>query len=198
MPMPPKARLTKPAILTAAVELVRENGPDALNARALAKKLGCSTQPVFSNYASMETLRADVIAAGMERYHRYLAEEMGSGQYPPYKASGMGYIRFALEEKELFKLLFMRDRSGETIGEDLEEVGPIIALIQDKTGMSFERARMFHLEMWLYVHGIATMLATNYLPWTMEDISDFLTDAFEGLRLRFAALPQEGETKQAR
>lgn len=196
--MPPRAKLTKPAILTAAVELVRENGPDALNARALAKKLGCSTQPVFSNYASMETLRADVIAAGMERYHRYLAEEMGSGQYPPYKASGMGYIRFALEEKELFKLLFMRDRSGETIGEDLEEVGPIIALIQDKTGMSFERARTFHLEMWLYVHGIATMLATNYLPWTMEDISDFLTDAFEGLRLRFAALPQEEETKQAR
>lgn len=196
--MPPRARLTKPAILAAAVELVRENGPDALNARALAKKLGCSTQPVFSNYASMEALRTDVISAGMERYHRYLAEEMGSGQYPPYKASGMGYIRFALEEKELFKLLFMRDRSGETIGEDLEEVGPIIALIQDKTGMSFERARLFHLEMWLYVHGIATMLATNYLPWTMEDISGFLTDAFEGLRLRFAALPPEEETKQPR
>ena len=33
--------------------------------------------------------------------------------YPPYKAMGMGYIRFAAEERELFRLLFMRDRSGE-------------------------------------------------------------------------------------
>lgn len=197
--MPPRAKLTRPAVLAAAVELVRESGPDALNARALAKKLGCSTQPVFSNYASMEALRTDVIAAGMERYHRYLVEEMGSGKYPPYKASGMGYIRFALEEKELFKLLFMRDRTGETISDNIEEIRPILSLIQEKTGMSLERARLFHLEMWLYVHGIATMLATNYLPWTMEDIGGFLTDAFEGLRMRYAALPPEGEgTNQPR
>lgn len=189
--MPPKIRLSKPAILSAAVELVRESGPDALNARALAQRLGCSTQPIFSNYASMEALRTDVIAAGMERYHRYLAEDMGSGQYPPYKASGMGYIRFALEEKELFKLLFMRDRSGENITDDVEELRPILTLIQDKTGMSFARSRQFHLEMWIYVHGIATMLATGYLPWTMEDISAMLTDAFEGLRMRFAAQPPE-------
>ena len=183
--MPPRNKVAKRDILSAAVELTRAG--EALNARALAQKLGCSTQPIFSNYASMEALRADVIAASLERYHRYLAESMASGKYPPYKASGMGYIRFALEEKELFKLLFMRDRSGEVIGEDLEEVGPIIALIQEKTGMSFERARLFHLEMWLYVHGIATMLATGYLPWTMEDISAMLTDAFEGLRMRFEA-----------
>lgn len=187
--MPPKSKVTKGDILNAAVELARAGEP--LNARALAQRLGCSTQPVFSNYAAMEALRADVIAAAMDRYHQYLSDEMESGRHPPYKASGMGYIRFALEEKELFKLLFMRDRSGEVIGEDLEEIGPIIALIQEKTGMSFERSRLFHLEMWLYVHGIATMLATGYLPWTMEDISAMLTDAFEGLRMRFAALPPE-------
>lgn len=183
--MPPRNKVTKRAILDAAVELTRSGEP--LNARALAQRLGCSTQPIFSNYATMEVLRADVIAAGMERYHQYLSEEMGNGKYPLYKASGMGYIRFALEEKELFKLLFMRDRTGEAITDDVEELRPILALIQEKTGMSFERARQFHLEMWIYVHGIATMLATNYLPWTMEDISDMLTDAFEGLRMRFEA-----------
>lgn len=183
--MPPKSRVSQKDVLDAAVALVRERGADALNARAVAQKLDCSTQPIFSNYATMDALKNGVIAAALELYHTYLKREMDSGAYPPYKASGMGYIRFALEERELFKLLFMRDRSGEVIGEDLEEVGPIIALIQRKTGMSFERARLFHLEMWLYVHGIATMLATKYLPWSMEDISNMLTDAFEGLRLRF-------------
>ena len=183
--MPPKSRVTKQTILAAAVELVRSEGAQALNARALARKLNCSTQPIFSNYATMDALRGEVIDAALERYHVYLKESMESGRYPPYKASGMGYIRFATEEKELFKLLFMRDRTGEVIGEDLDEIAPIIRLIQEKTGMSFERARLFHLEMWLYVHGVAAMLATNYLPWGLEDIDDMLTDAFEGLRLRF-------------
>lgn len=185
--MPPRSRTDKGTILAAAVELVRAGGAPALNARALAKRLDCSTQPIFSNYPTMEALRSDVIAAALERYHGYLSESMVSGEYPPYKASGMGYIRFAMEEKELFKLLFMRDRTGEVIGEDLEEVAPILSLIQEKTEMSFERARLFHLEMWLYVHGVATMLATNYLPWSMEEVSAMLTDAFEGLRLRFAS-----------
>ena len=47
---------------------------------------------------------------------------MSAGQYPPYKASGMAYIRFAREQRELFKLLFMRDRTNEekAAGEELE------------------------------------------------------------------------------
>ena len=185
--MPPKAKLSQNEILQAAIAIVRDEGDAGLNARALAKRLGTSTQPIFTHYSSMDQLRRDVIGEAQRLYQSYLDREMSSGRYPAYKASGMGYIRFALEEKELFKLLFMRDRTGEVIGEDLDEVGPIITLIQEKTGMSFERARLFHLEMWLYVHGVATMLATNYLPWSMEDVSAMLTDAFEGLRLRFSS-----------
>ena len=64
-----------------------------------------------------------------ELYQNYLKEDMASGKYPPYKASGMAYIRFAKEEKELFRLLFMRDRSHESI-EDKEENKPLIELIQ--------------------------------------------------------------------
>ena len=52
--MPPKAKVTREDILSACVEIIRESGFDAVNARALASRLGCSTQPIFSNYASME------------------------------------------------------------------------------------------------------------------------------------------------
>lgn len=50
-------------------------------------------------------------------YQNYLKEDMTSRKYSPYKASGMAYIRFAKKEKELFKLLFMRDRTHENIGD---------------------------------------------------------------------------------
>ena len=64
---------------------------------------------------------------------------MAAGKYPVYKASGMAYIRFAKEERELFKLLFMRDRTGEKIAED-EEIRPIIQIIMENTGWSEQKA----------------------------------------------------------
>ena len=119
-------------------------------------------------------------------YHSYLREDMDKGKFPPYKASGMAYIRFAMEEKELFKLLFMRDRSHEKISEQNEEIKPLIELIMKNTGISEEEAYLFHLEMWIYVHGIATMMATSYLEWDINFISKVLTDGYVGLKYRYS------------
>ena len=55
--MPPKARITKREIISTAIILVRENGAGSLNARAIASALGCSTQPIFSNFSSMDELQ---------------------------------------------------------------------------------------------------------------------------------------------
>ena len=58
--MAPRVKVTGETVVNAAVEVVRECGAQALNARALAARLGCSTQPIFSNFASMEELRRAV------------------------------------------------------------------------------------------------------------------------------------------
>ena len=183
--MPPKVKVTKEDIINAAADVVRENGAAALNARAVAARLGTSTQPIFSHYSTMDALRADVISYANEIYQSFLRRDMSSGEYPAYKGSGMAYIRFAREEKELFKLLFMRDRSQEEVPQGLDEVKPIIQIIQKSTGLSEQDATMFHLEMWVYVHGIATMIATSYLEWNREMISKMLTDSYTGLKARY-------------
>ena len=160
--MPPKAKVTREEILSACVDIIRESGFSAVNARALASRLGCSTQPIFSNYQSMEELKKDALAYADRLYQSRLQKAMASRQYPPYKASGMAYIAFAKEERELFKLLFMRDRSHE-VPEDPSSIQPLIEEIQRNTGLGREDAFLFHMEMWVYVHGIATMVATSYL-----------------------------------
>lgn len=182
--MPPKVKVEKDAILKAAVEIVRDNGADSLNARSVADKLSCSTQPIFSNYASMDELKKCVLDQAEKIYLDYIYKGMQSGEFPPYKASGIAYIRFAKEEKELFKLLFMRDRSNEKI-KGTAEGEDIIALIQKNTGLDKEQAFMFHLEMWVYVHGIAVMIATSYLEWDWDMISRMLTDAYNGLKITY-------------
>ncbi len=194
--MPPKFRYTREEMIAAALELVRQGGKDALTARALGAKLGCSAKPIFGLFRNMEELEGEVIAAADAYYQKYLVQKMQEGQYPPYKASGMAYIRFAKEERELFRLLFMRDRSGEIIGENLEEIRPLLDLIRKNTGLSEREAYLFHLEMWIYVHGIATMLATSYLEWDAEFISNTLTDSYQGLRHRFCVERKDPENGQ--
>lgn len=183
--MPPKFKFTRQEITNAALDVTRERGASGLTARALAARLGCSAKPIFSLFQNMEEVQQEVLSAANNLYHSFLLKEMSDGKYPPYKASGMAYIRFAKEEKELFKLLFMRDRSNEHITENREEIRPLLALIQRNTGLDEDNAYLLHLEMWIYVHGIATMLATSYLNWDAEFISQVLTDGYVGLTSRY-------------
>lgn len=183
--MPPKIRITKQEIVDTALNLVRKDGEEAINARSIAGALGCSTQPVFSNFVTMEVLRKAVKEAANVLYQSYLRTDMASGRFPPYKASGMAYIRFAREERELFKLLFMCDRSGEEVEEDPESLRPILEIIQKNLGLQEKEAFLFHMEMWIYVHGIATMIATSYLNWDEDMVSKMLTDAYTGMKYRY-------------
>lgn len=183
--MPPKAKYTKEKIIEYALDIVRKNGFEALSARALGKELGTSSSPVFTFFESMDEVKGEVIATAAAIYKSYLDEDMEKGKLPPYKASGMAYIRFAKEEKELFKLLFMRDRTGEAVGDNREEIAPLIDLISKNTGIGPGSAYIFHLEMWMYVHGIASMIATSYLDWDMDFVSEALSDAYLGLCRRY-------------
>jgi AcrR family transcriptional regulator len=180
--MPPKVKVTKEDVVLAAMEIVRREGAAAINARTIAAQLGCSTQPIFSNFATMEELKAAVIAQAETLCDQYLQTEMESGKYPVYKASGMAYIRFAKEESALFQLLFMRDRGGETEDGADNLFTRMVTVVQGNTGLDFTDAQVFHLEMWAYVHGIATMFATSYLNLDWELVSQMLTDSYQGLR----------------
>ena len=183
--MPPKVKVKKEDVINAAVDIVRSSGVQAINARTIASALNCSTQPVFSNFASMDELRLAVVERADKLCQEYMQREVESGEFPAYKANGMAYIRFAKEEKELFKLLYMRDRSNEIIPESDKLSEEMVAAVQSNTGLSGADAKLFHLEMWAYVHGIATMFATGFFDLDWELVSRMLTDSYQGLRKQY-------------
>lgn len=187
--MPPKTKVSKEAILAEAIDIIRENGIEAINARSLASKLGTSTQPIFSNFATMDALLLEVLIKANELFEEFRKAEKESGKHPAYKASGMAYIRFAKEEKNLFALLYMRDRRSKKFPENLPEDEKLNhemeSAVRENTGLDPEAARLFHLEMWAFVHGIASMLATGFLELEFDLISRMLTDAYEGLKKQY-------------
>ena len=145
--MPPKAKFSKEEIIEAAVNIVKSKSYQALTARALGAELGTSSSPIFTVFQSMDEVQQEVLKAANRLYQNYLDTDIKSKKFPPYKASGMAYIRFAKEEKELFKLLFMRDRSQEKPYDNKEEIRPLIELIKQNLDISEDDAYLFHLEM---------------------------------------------------
>ena len=108
-----KEKYTKEELVGKAVEMVREKGFDNLGIRSLADYAGVSTQPICRHFGNIKELNACVLSAINDLYEDFLKKEVQSGQYPPYKASGIGYVNFARKEPELFKALFMRSRKNE-------------------------------------------------------------------------------------
>ena len=181
--MPPKVKISKKDIVQTALTLCRERGESAVNARSIAEALGCSTQPVFSNFATMEELQKDVLVAAYELYQSFLREEIERGQCPPYKAMGMAYIRFAKEEKQLFRLLFMCDRSNQEM-EYAPDFTAAVEIIMNNNNVSREKAERMHMELWAFVHGIGTMMATSFFVPEWDMVSDMLSDVYHGLHAK--------------
>ena len=83
--MPPKIKITKEDIVKTAISLVREKGMDAINARAIAAALCCSTQPIFSNFSGFEQLCEAVIEIAHNKYLETIKEVVSLNKYPEVK-----------------------------------------------------------------------------------------------------------------
>ena len=89
--MPAKKVISKQNIVEAALKIVRKEGMEGLNMRSVSKECSCSTQPIYLSFTGMEELKSAVAGRIVEIYKGYLNDEIVSGKYPPYKATGMGY-----------------------------------------------------------------------------------------------------------
>ncbi len=182
--MPAKKVIHKQTILNEAFALVQENGIDALNMRSLAKRCKCSTQPIYLSYKGLDELKKDIFQKLIERFDKCIEDEIALKKYPEYKAVGMGYIRFAKEEKELFKLLMFNNLPSEDLDWQKLSFKASIQMIIKNYGYNADKAQRLHAELWVFVHGIACMYANNLIDWDIELVSQMVSDAYFGLSMR--------------
>ena len=179
--MPPKSKITKEEIAEKALEIMRNEGYEALNARNLAKALGVSTMPLFHHYENMDEIRREAVYLGGEIYNRYINE--GMKDEIPFKGVGRAYIRFATEEPELFRAFFMMptDKVAGLSPNDPnhDRVHGVVADIMNGDNGAAEE--MFKT-MWLLVHGIAVLQVTGKTRFSDEDVGRMLSRTFKGLK----------------
>lgn len=179
--MPPKAKITKEMIIAAAISVIRENGSENLNIRAIAEKLNCSTQPVMYYFKKSDDIRKAAYE-NADAFHSEYIMNIKDGN--PMLGIGLNYIRFAAEEKNLFRFLFQSNSFiGQNMGEitAAEDASPITAVFADEAELSFEQAGQIFRLLFVYVHGYASMLANNSVSYSEADIKADLELIFKGL-----------------
>lgn len=184
--MPPKPKFTKEEITTAALELVSEQGIEALTARNLGARLGSSARPIFTVFHSMEEVQQEVRTAAMGRFEAFISG--GREDVPIFKRFGIQMVRFAVEEPKLYQLLFMTEnqvaRSFDDVFTSLGDTARLsLEVIQAEYQLDEEHARILFRQIWIYTFGIGALCAAKVCHFSEEDISRMLSQAFAGTML---------------
>ncbi len=179
--MPPRAKITKEMVIDAAFEVTRAEGEENVNARTVSKKLGCSTQPVMYHFAKIEDMKKAVYEKVGWFHTEYLMNV--NPQKDVMLGIGLNYIRFAVEEPNLFRFLFQSGFAAEnSLLEmvDSEEVKPVLSAMQSAMGLHEKQAKEVFVTLAMFVHGYASIIANNALEYEECVVATHLTHVYRG------------------
>ena len=171
--MPAVRKVSKEQIIDAAVDVLRDDGFSAINARSVAKKLGCSTQPIYFSFRNMEELKAALTERAIQMHTQRVRDSLRihEGNDSRYSSYGMGFVKFAAEEKQLFRWLYLE---GEQLGPYQNDVltSEVISVITEEFGYEEDVARRFHQDMVYFTYGLAILANTDHLHLTEAELRE--------------------------
>lgn len=172
--MPPLKKVQKEDIIKATLKILKKEDMESLNARRIAKELNCSVQPIYHNFENMEDLKKAAFLEMHCIYQRYM--QKASKEEKAYKAMGLAYIKYAKDYPNYFKIIFMNktDFTPESLIDSDNTGNDVIKKGMELTGFSYEEQRKFHVKVWIFTHGIATLLATNTVKMSEKEIDELL------------------------
>lgn len=181
--MPRKAKFTREQIISEATCIVHDAGMPALTARALSQQLNSSVIPIFSCFANMEEVQAEVIKQVKKIYTEYIRE--GLTAQIPFKGVGEQYIKFAAEQPQFFKLLFMHGYGVKRASGVLPIIDDNYDIILNSVKVSFgvdgACAEKIYKHLFIYSHGVATLCATGVYTFAAEEVGEMLAEACVGI-----------------
>ena len=178
--MPPKATITRKMILEASLKIVRSEGAENLNVRRVAAELDCSTQPVMYHFKAVSDLKTAVYEAANVLHTAYIMTPEPDAA-DPFLSIGLRYIRFAAEEKKLFRFLFQSDSFRNISFQDMmdsEDLSPILSSLCTAANFTEAQAREVFEVLFFCVHGAASLIANNSVSFDQEHLKKMLIKSF--------------------
>jgi len=182
--MPPKAKYTKEEVARSALDIIKEEGINALTARSLGARMGTSSRPVFTAFKNMDEVKWEARELAMREFEQYAGDF--ENYTPAFKRIGMLMVSYAINEPELFKLLFMQEHPhGQSFEDTISDLGSMaevsIGLIERDYEMTREQAKILFEQMWVHTFGIGALCAMKVCDFTEEEISEKLGQVCAGM-----------------
>lgn len=172
--MPSSPKIKKEDMLQAALEIIIQDGYAALNIKAVAKKLECSTAPISWQFGGMDGLRQELIPFA-EQYVEDTYYSLNENEFATFEQRGKGTIDLALEKPYLFRFLYMGERrphliTGFELQPDDSDGINVYKKIADMLEITVKQAMDFAMTMIVYTQGIGTLIASGIVKDTKENM----------------------------
>mgnify|MGYP002594382174 CR=1 FL=1 len=174
----PEQRVSREQVLDAALAIVREQGEAALSARSVAQRAGCSVQPIYSLFGDMQELVRQLYDHARAWVGAYNREHRHDGDNA-FESNGLSHLRLARTERALFHFLYLSPHMGFNEVYESVAIDGVQQCIEELGHLSPEAARELYLNMIVFVHGMAAMLATG-AQFSDEELHARMDRAFEG------------------
>jgi AcrR family transcriptional regulator len=161
------------ALIEAGLTLLEVRAADALSLREVARAVGVSATAVYRHFPDKDALLDALAAEGLRKLadaQRGAAERAGGGQ-AGFAATGVAYVRFALANPALFRMIF-----GAKASHGMLDVPPhglpdaLIFLRENAAAAAAETGtdpRVEAIRAWSLVHGLALLLLDQQIE--LED-----------------------------
>jgi len=153
------AILNKEDILKATFKILNRHGIEGITIRAIAKELGRSTAPIYTQYKNMELLMCDLKNYSKNKLIGYTKREYA---VDPFLNIGVGIIDFVLENRKVFRYYYLTSNNflfnplhkQEDFLNQMKSNG-MLSILEDQILLSLLD------EMWIYTYGLATSICTG-------------------------------------
>lgn len=187
------------ALVDTAVEMIQQDGVEALTLRGVGARLGVSRTALYRHFDGKQALLARVASEGFKRFHDALAAAVARAEArrtDPMRAMAAAYARFARSHPSHYQTMFSGVLTDGKRDPELQRHGDAafnILLQTIRRGQSDGRIRKGNpVELaevvWALSHGIATLGMAQQLPEVPRALEDFAvlgwTMLEQGLRAR--------------
>lgn len=177
--MAKKLNLTREEVIKECVLLIGEVGWDSVNVRMLAKKLNISTKPFYRLFTGMEEILDESYKYIYKLYDEFINKNIDNKQ--ALVTLSVAHIEFAQKYKNFFISLFLSNNlkwnDMNAIFDEKWNQSTIINIV-NRESKSFTDAKAIFMNIWLYTNGLATILATNCIKISNEEIIQNVTNVY--------------------
>lgn len=164
----PRPTLSASGIVEEAIGLIRERGVDALSMRALATRIGVTAPALYAHFTNRNALLRACAQVGYDELDARFRKEEPASPIDLVWVSSRSYVRYAMDEPELFSLMFMfrPDAIEISVEADNEHGGAssVFDAMLENLAAAITAGDLraadpidYGLALWAAVHGVATV-----------------------------------------